>query len=231
MFERFTDSARRAVATAGQTASYQRQEEIGTNHLLFGVVAAADELGSNHVGAEHLLAGLVGGTDDQAGRLLASLGMTEAAVLDAIASTGSPSPSSARSFVVYLPVGKSVFKNGGRIYPDLAAATAAHPDQDIAPFPLTLADGEFFTLVLGHNGNKSVGSYASYRDAFAAVDAFRTAQGVTPTIRIMSPDVTEHRGKDSNGRDVVLGRTVEYDQHSLMSRVVTPHEAKAAKAG
>lgn len=291
MFDRFDDSARRAVLIAGQTAGYQRQDVIATNHMLFGIMAAvgqdlapaagdvilslgadpqsirdlllgdfdegrqmsyghipftpklrlaleravtvADTLGSRHIGAEHLLAGLAGGSDDQAGHLLARLGFTTSTVTNAIASTGSPSPSSPRSFVVYLPVGKSVFKNGGRIYPDLASATAAHPDQDIAPFPLVLADGEFFTLVLGHNGNKPVASFASYRDAFAAVDAFRAAQGVTPTIRIMSPTVTEHRGKDTNNRDVVLGRTVEYDRVSVMSRVVAPtlHEAKASKAG
>jgi ATP-dependent Clp protease ATP-binding subunit ClpC len=277
VFERFTDSARRAVLVASEIAGYQRQEEIATNHLLFGIVSAvgqdlapvagdvilalgtdpqsirdlllsgfdegtepspghlpftsnvrlaleraaavADTIGSNHVGAEHLLAGLAGGSDDQAGRLLAQLGFTTAAVIEAITDRSAPEPTSARSYVVYVPVGKSIFKNGGRIYPELAAATAAHPDQEIAAMPLVLADGEFFDLVLGHNGNKSVGRYATYPDAYAAAEAFRVSQGVAPAIRIMVPAVEELRGKDSRGRDVVLGSSVEYSRTLLTYRL------------
>jgi hypothetical protein len=186
-------------------------------------VASADAVGSNHVGAEHLLAGMAANPDSTAGSLLSSLSITDADVLSAITDTAmAPSPTSARTDVVYLPVGKSIFKNGGKIYPDLAAALAAHPDQEVTPFPLSLADGEYFTLIVGHNARKPVASFASYKDAFAAAESFRETQGVTPTIRIMAPTVTEHRGKDAAGRDTVLGRTVSYEQVSVMARVVTP---------
>lgn len=184
-------------------------------------VASADTVGSNHVGVEHLLAGLAGDPRSSAGQVLTPMGFTDAAVIDAITSTGSPSPTSARTDVVYLPIGKSIFKNGGKIYPDLATALAAHPDQEVTPFPLSLADGEYFTL-MGRNARKPVASFASYKDAFAAAESLRESLGVIPTIRIMTPTVTEHRGKDAAGRDTVLGRTVSYEQVSVMARVVTP---------
>lgn len=280
MFERFNNSARRAVATAGQTASYQRQEEIGTNHLLFGIVAAvgqdlaptagdvilrlgtdpqsirdllladfdeghepspghipftanlrlaleravtvADAIGSNHIGAEHLLAGLAGGSDDQAGRLLAQLGFTTAAVTDAITDASAPSPTAARTSVVYLPAGKSVFKNGGKIYPDLATAQEAHPGQEIAPFAFPLHDGEFFDVGTPLPGNrfKSWGSFTDYPAAFAAAGEFaKNATGYDMVVKLMVPHVQELRGKDSRGHDVILGRSVEYGRVGLIHRL------------
>jgi hypothetical protein len=280
VFERFDDSARRAVASAGQFARYLRQEHIGTGHLLFGVASAvgqdlapvagdvilrlgadpqsirdlllarlkegtepspghipftadvktalehaariADAIGSNHIGAEHLLAGIAGDADSTAGNLLAGLGITDTAVADAISRPVPASPTAARTCTVYVPAGKSVFRNGGKIYPDLATASAAHPDKEIAPFPLQLNDGEFFDVgeVLLGNRFKSWGSFTDYRAAFAAAAEFRkNASGCDIVVRLMVPDVQEMRGKDSSGHDVVLGRSVEYNRVALIHRL------------
>jgi ATP-dependent Clp protease ATP-binding subunit ClpC len=177
-------------------------------------------LGDNFVGSAHLLYGLARNTDSTAGRVLAGLGVTFEKIHDAVKGViHATAPTAERLVEVYVPVGKSIFKNGGKIYPDVATATSAHPDQEIAPFTVSLAEGEFFDLVLGHNANKSVGSFADYSDAFAAAESFREVQGVTPTIRILTPEVQELRGKDSRGHDVVLGRSVEYARVSVMSRI------------
>ncbi|GAA4032938.1 hypothetical protein GCM10023063_15370 [Arthrobacter methylotrophus] len=182
-------------------------------------------LGDNHIGPEHLLAGLTRAEDSTAGRVLARLGITDAKVHAAIReSTPVPSPTAARTCDVYLPVGKSVFKNGGKIYPDLATAQTAHPNQDIAPFPLQLSDGEFFDVGIPLPGNRfdSWSRFTSYADAFAAAEDFTRVQGVSVKIRILVPHVQELYGKDSSGRDRILGRAVEYTGVSIMSRVVTP---------
>lgn len=277
MFDRFNDSARRAILLAGNVARHYGQDHIGTGHLLFGIVAAvgldqapaaagviaalgvepqsvrdlilprlgnnrepsplrlpftpdlksalehavrsADVIGSSDIGAEHLLAGLAGNPDSTAGKVLARMGITDAAVLDAITRSAAPSPTAARTVVVYLPVGKSVFKNGGKIHPDLATAQVAHPDQEIAPFTFQLADGEFFDVGTTTPRYSSWGKFASYPDAFAAAEEFRKVQSADVKIRIMVPDVQELRGKDSLGHDVVLGRSVEYGRVSVMSRL------------
>lgn len=121
-------------------------------------------------------------------------------------------------------MGKSIFKNvGGKVYPDHAMAKAAHPDQEIAPFPLQLTDGEFFDVgaSLPESRFKSWGSYASYPDAFAAADQFRkTITGYEVVIKIMSPVTIDHRGNDAQGHDVVLGRTVSYERIRVASRVL-----------
>jgi hypothetical protein len=182
-------------------------------------------LGDNHIGPEHLLAGLARTEGSTAGRILARLGITDAKVHAAIRdSAPAPSPTAARTCPVYLPVGKSVFKNGGKIYPDLATAQAAHPDQDFAPFPLQLSDGEFFDVGTPLPGNRfdSWSRFASYADAFAAAEDFTRVQSVSVKIRILVPHVQELRGKDSSGKDRILGRSVEYAGVSIMSRVVTP---------
>lgn len=183
-------------------------------------------LGDNHIGPEHLLAGLAHTTGSNAGKLLAGLGVTEEKVHAAIKdSSPAPSPTAARTFAVFVPVGKSIFKNGGKVYPDHATAQAAHPDQEIAPFPLQLTDGEFFDVgaALPENRFKSWGSYASYPDAFAAAEQFRkTITGYEVVIKIMTPATIEHRGKNAQGHDVILGRTVEYDRVRVSSRVLDP---------
>lgn len=128
-----------------------------------------------------------------------------------------------QTFAVFFPVGKSIFKNGGKVYPDLAMAQAARPDQEIAPFPLQLTDGEFFDVgaALPENRFKSWGSYASYPDAFTAAEQFRkTVTGYGVVIKIMTLATIEHRGKDAQGHDVILGRTVEYDRVRVSSRVL-----------
>jgi hypothetical protein len=177
-------------------------------------------LGDNHIGPEHLLAGLARTEESAAGKVLARLGITDAKVHAAIQdSTPAPSPTAARICDVYLPAGKSVFKNGGKIYPDLATAQAAHPDQDIAAFAFPLAEGEFFDVGTVHPRFSSWGKFASYADAFAAAEDFKDVQGADVQIRIMVPDVVELRGKDSAGRDVVLGRSVEYSHVRMMSRI------------
>lgn len=180
-------------------------------------------LGDNHIGPEHLLAGLARTEDSTAGKILARLGITAGRVHSAIQdSTPAPSPTAARICDVYLPVGKSIFKNGGKIYPDLATAQAAHPDQEIAPFAFELAEGEFFDVGTVHPRFSSWGKFASYADAFSAAEEFRTVQGADVQIRILTPEVMELRGKDAAGRDVVLGRSVEYARVKMMSRISQP---------
>ncbi len=191
-------------------------------------VRTSELLGDNHIGPEHLLAGLTRTTSSNAGRLLAGLGITEDRVHVAIHVASSdtipaPSPTAARTFGVFVPVGKSIFKNGGKVYPDLATAQAAHPGQEIAPFPLLLTDGEFFDVgaALPENRFKSWGSFASYPDAFTAAEQFRqNSSGYEIVIRIAMPVTTEHRGKDAGGRDVILGQTVSYDRVRVTSRVL-----------
>jgi hypothetical protein len=180
-------------------------------------------LGDNHIGPEHLLAGLARATDSTAGKVLARLGITNGKVHAAIEdSTPAPSPTAARICDVYLPVGPSLFKSGGNIYPDLATAQAAHPDKEIAPFAFPLHDGEFFDvgITLPQNRFKSWGSYADYPAAYAAAEEKKVnASGYEVVIRLMVPDVLELRGTDSRGRDVVLGRSVEYNRVRLMHRI------------
>ncbi|QOT19554.1 Clp protease N-terminal domain-containing protein [Paenarthrobacter sp. YJN-5] len=186
-------------------------------------------LGDNHVGPEHLLAGLARNSSGTAGAALLRLGVTDLKIHTAIQdSTPAPSPTAARPCAVYLPVGKSIFKNGGKIYPDLATAQAAHPDQDIAPFVIQLAEGEFFDVGTVHQRFSSWGRFASFSDAFAAAEKFRDVQGADVQIRILVPDVTELRGKDSAGRDVVLGRSVEYTHVKMMSRIGAAQPAAEA---
>lgn len=179
-------------------------------------------LGDNHIGPEHLLAGLTRHTESTAGKILAGLGVTEDTIHAAIRdSTPAPSPTAARTPVVYLPIGKSIFKNGGKVYPDPESAAAAHPGSEIAALPLELTDGEFFDVgtALPQNRFESWGSFASYPDAFAAAENFRRVQGADMKIRIMVPHVQELRGNDSQGRDVVLGRMVEYSRVPAISRL------------
>lgn len=180
-------------------------------------------LGDNYVGPEHLLAGLARATDSTAGKVLARLGITDSAVHTAIQdSTPAPSPTAARICDVYLPVGPSLFKSGGNIYPDLATAQAAHPDKEIAPFAFPLHDGEFFDvgITLPQNRFKSWGSYTDYPAAYAAAEEKKVnASGYEVVIRLMVPDVLELRGTDSRGRDVVLGRSIEYNRVRLMHRI------------
>ncbi|QOD06073.1 Clp protease N-terminal domain-containing protein [Pseudarthrobacter sp. BIM B-2242] len=199
-----------------------------TKQVLEYALRSAIMLGSNHIGAEHLLAGLARNSSSTAGQLLADLGITDLKVEAAIRdSTPAPSPTAARTFGVYVPVGKSIFKNGGKVYPDLATAEAAHPGQEIAPFPLQLTDGEFFDVgaALPENRFKSWGSFASYPDAFTAAEQFRkNSSGYEIVIRIATPVTTEHRGKDADGRDVILGRTVSYDRVRVTSRVLSSRQ-------
>jgi hypothetical protein len=55
-----------------------------------------------------------------AGAVLSRLGTTDLNVYCAIQdSTPAPSPTAARTRIVYLPVGKSIFKNGAKVCPDL----------------------------------------------------------------------------------------------------------------
>lgn len=177
-------------------------------------------VGDNHVGPEHLLAGLARAEGSTAGKILARLGITDGRVHSAIHdSTPAPSPTAARICDVYLPVGKSVFRNGGAIYPDLASAKAAQPGKEIAPFAFPLNEGEFFDIGTTSPRFSSWGKFASYPDAFAAAEEFKKVQGADVKIRIMVPDVQELRGKDSRGRDVVLGRSVEYSRISVISRL------------
>lgn len=198
-------------------------------------VRTSELLGDNHIGPEHLLAGLARATESTAGRLLAGLGITEDKVHAAIKdSSPAPSPTAARTFAVFVPVGKSIFKNGGKVYPDLASAEAAHPGQEIAPFPLQLTDGEFFDVgaALPENRFKSWGSFASYPDAFTAAEQFRkNSSGYEIVIRIMTPVITEHRGKDAGGRDVILGQSVSYDRVRVASRVLGSKQRKDTTEG
>lgn len=185
-------------------------------------------LGDNHIGPEHLLAGLARATDSIPGRILARLGITDLKVHAAIQdSTPAPSPTAARTCDVYLPVGKSIFKNGAKVYPDLATAQAAHPDEEIAPFAFQLAEGEFFDVVTMYPRYSSWGKFASYPDAFAAAKELGDVPSAGIQIRIMAPKVEDIRGKDSRGHDVVLGRTVEYTSTRLMSRVLEAQENAA----
>lgn len=100
----------------------------GVKKALEYALRSATRLGSNHVGPEHLLAGLAHHSQGSTPRLLTSLGFTagkiEAAILNGMPA---PSPTAARTFAVFVPVGKSIFKNGGKVYPDHAMAKAAHP--------------------------------------------------------------------------------------------------------
>lgn len=189
-------------------------------------------LGDSHIGAEHLLAGLARNSSGTAGAALLRLGITDLKIHTAIQdSTPPPSPTAARPCAVYLPVGKSIFKNGGKIYPDFATAQAAHPDQEIAPFVIHLGEGEFFDVGTAHPRFSSWARFASYADAFAAAEKFRDAQGADVQIRILVPDVMELRGKDSAGRDVVLGRSVEYAHVKMMSRIAAAHADAVEASG
>lgn len=180
-------------------------------------------LGQNYIGPEHLLYGLTRNAESAAGRVLAGLGITYEKIHRVIeGKTPEESPTAARTCDVYMPVGKSVFKNGGKIYPDLATAQAGNPDQEIAPLSFTLHEGEFFDVgaALPENRFKSWGSFADYPAAFAAASDFsKNASGYDIVVRILSPDVQELHGKDSQGRDVILGRSVEYHRSSLISRL------------
>ncbi|HEX9089560.1 MAG TPA: Clp protease N-terminal domain-containing protein [Arthrobacter sp.] len=220
-------------AIRDQTVSVlTRRNDTSPGHLPFTqdlkkslefALRSALMLGDNHIGPHHLLAGLVRQADSTAGKILARLGITEDTIHAAIRdSTPAPSPTAARTPVVYLAIGKSIFKNGGKVYPDHESAAAAHPDSEIAAFPLALTDGEFFDVgaALPQNRFKSWGSYADYPAAFAAAKGFQqTAPGYNIVIRIMVPDVTELRGKDSRGHDVLLGRRVEYSRVPVISRL------------
>ncbi|NVM96114.1 hypothetical protein [Arthrobacter wenxiniae] len=88
---------------------------------------------------------------------------------------------------MYLPVGKSIFKNGGRIYPDVATIQAAHPDQEIAPFVVRLGDGEFFDVGTVHPRFSSWARFVSYADAYTAAEEFKNVQGADVQIRILFP--------------------------------------------
>lgn len=177
-------------------------------------------LGQNYIGPEHLLYGLTRNANSSAGRVLAGLGITCEKIHRVIeGKTPEESPTAARICEVYLPVGKSIFKNGGKIYPDLATAQAAHPGKEIAPFTVPLHEGEFFDIGITSPRFSSWGKFASYPDAFAAAEEFSQAQGADVKIRIMVPDVVELRGKDSRGHDVVLGRSVEYSRISVINRL------------
>lgn len=199
-----------------------------TKEALESALHTSELLGHNHTGPKHLLAGLARTTNSNAGKLLAGLGITEDRVFVAIdvarrGSTIEPSTTPARTFAIFVPVGKLIFKNGGRVYPDLATARAAHPEQEFAPFPLPLTDGEFFDVgaALPENRFKSRGSYASYPDAFTSAEQFRkNLSGYEIAIRIMTPVTTEHRGTDAGGRDVILSRTVSYDRVRVTSWVM-----------
>lgn len=196
-----------------------------TKKALELTVTGSHLLGDSFIGPEHLLAGLVRTENSTAGKVLARLGITEARAHAAIKdSTPALSPTAARTCAVYVPVGKSVFKNGGKIYPDLATAQAAHPDQEIAPLTFPLNDGEFFDVgaALPQNRFKSWGSFADYPAAFAAAAEFqRNVSGYDIVIRVMVRDVRELRGKDGRGHDVILGRSVEYSRVSLVSRLAS----------
>jgi hypothetical protein len=181
-------------------------------------------LGDNHIGPEHLLAGLARATDSIPGRILARLGITDLKVHAAIQdSTPAPSPTAARTCDVYLPVGKSIFKNGAKVYPDLATAQAAHPGQEIAPFTFPLHEGEFFDVCTLYPKRSSWGKFATYPDAFAAAAELSDVPGAGVQIHIMVPTVEEIRGMDAQGRDVILGRSVAYTSTRLMSRLLTEH--------
>jgi ATP-dependent Clp protease ATP-binding subunit ClpC len=182
-------------------------------------------LGDNFVGTGHLLYGLARNTESTAGRVLAGLGITYEKVHDAIKGIlPSPAPTAERVVEVFIPAGKSVFKNGGKIYPDLASAQAAHPCKEIAPFTVPLNEGEFFDVGITSPRFSSWGKFASYPEAFAAAEEFSKVQGADVKIRIMVPDVMELRGKDSRGHDVVLGRSIEYSRVSLMHRLAAAAE-------
>lgn len=132
-------------------------------------------------------------------------------------------PTAARTCNVYLPVGKSIFKKGAKIYPDLAAAQAAHPGQEIAPFAFQLHEGEFFDVCTMYPKRSSWGKFATYPDAFAAATELGNVTGAGIQIHIIVPTVEEIRGKDSRGHAVVLGRSVHYTSVRLMSRLLTEH--------
>lgn len=86
--------------------------------------------------------GLARNSSDTAGGVLSRLGVTDLKVHGAIQdSTPASSPTGARTCDVYLPSGKSIFKNGATAYPDLASAQAAHPGEEIAPFVFPAARG------------------------------------------------------------------------------------------
>ncbi|MET4143829.1 Clp protease N-terminal domain-containing protein [Arthrobacter sp. UYCo732] len=190
-------------------------------------------LGDNHIGPEHLLAGLARTVDLSAGIILARLGITDLKVHAAIQdSTPAPAPTAARICNVYLPVGKSIFKNGAKIYPDLGSAQAAHPGVEIAPFAFQLHDGEFFDVCTLYPKRSSWGKFASYPDAFAAALELKDTAGSGLQIHIMVPTVTEMTGKNSRGHDVVLGRSADYTSIRMMTRLLTDHpdvEKLAAK--
>lgn len=159
------------------------------------------------------------------------MGITYDRVLAVIKdSAPAQSPTAARTCDVYLPVGKSIFKNGAKIYPDLATAQAAHPDEEIAPFTFPLHEGEFFDVGTLYPKRSSWGKFASYLDAFAAAAELGNVPGAGIQIHIMVPTVQEIRGKDSR-HDVVLGRSVEYTSTRLMTRLLTEHPNAGNLAG
>ncbi|WP_461163128.1 hypothetical protein [Arthrobacter sp. R4-81] len=61
-------------------------------------------------------------------------------------------------------------------------------------------------MVLGHPRYSSWGKFASYPHAFAAAAKLKDLRDAGVQIRIMVPTVTEFRGKDYRGHDIVLGR-------------------------
>lgn len=187
-------------------------------------------LGDDHVGPEHLLAGLARNSSGTAGVALSRLGITDTRIQAAIRDcTPASSSTPARTCTVYVPAGRSVFKNGAKIYPDLATAQAAHPGQEIAPLAFPLHDGEFFDVcyILPENRTKSLARFADYPAAFAAAADYRkNHSGYELGIRIMVPSVQEFRGKDSRGHDVVLGRAVEYTRTRIMTRIAQKEAAR-----
>lgn len=202
----------------------------GAKKALEFALRSSMALGSNHVGPEHLLAGLARNDSGTTHRLLVSLDLTDSRIESAISNSApETSPTQARTFAVFVPAGQSIFKNGGKVYPDLATAQAAHPGQEIAPFPLQLTDGEFFDVWTKYPRPSSWGKFASYPDAFAAAEEFRNVEDAGVRISIMSPVITPHPGTDAAGRDVLLGQTVRYERVSVTIRVMDDATKEGAR--
>lgn len=225
----------RTVRDAALAGMPTKDEAVPGSHMPFSPdlkralessARTAGYLGDNYIGPEHLLAGLVEDTASNAGKVLATLDITHDKVIDAIRQLSpAHSPTGERACTVYLPAGKSIFKNGARIYPDLETAQAGHPGEEIAAFTIPLLDGEFFDVCTMYPRYSSWGRFASYPDAFAAAEELRDVRDTGLQIRIMVPKVEELRGKDSRGHDVVLGRAVEYSSTRIMTRLFEASEA------